>query len=233
MSRRRLGVLFIAMLALMLVLLLPLRLAIHAVDPAALGLSARDATGSVWSGHLHAAHVRGYPLGNVTVALRRWPLLRGVRQVQLTSDTLSFVLLGGRRTGIAEASGRVALGLDAVFGLDLQLHLADVGLRFSEGRCMQAEGTVEAELRFSGAPPIRLDGPVRCDGDNGVVALTAGASPAVDRIEAILRVDADGNYQVSSNVDPTDDAVSAALLLAGFRQTPSGLHRVDSGHLLR
>lgn len=234
MSGRRLALAFVAMLVVMLALLLPLRLALGAADLTALGVSARDVTGPVWSGHLHMTEWRGRALGDTAVALRPWPLLLGVRQVQLTTPGLSAEIVDGRQVGIGDASGRIALDrIDTLPGLGLQLHLIDVDLRFANGQCVVAGGTVEVAVSVSGRAPIQLKGPVRCDGDHGVLALTAATSPETGQFEATLNVAADGRYQLRSRVDPADDAASAALQLAGFQQTPAGLSRLDSGHLLR
>ncbi len=233
MSRRRLALLFVAALMLMLLVLLPLRLALGAADLAALGLTARDVAGPVWSGRLRAATLQGHPLGDVGVALRAWPLLLGVRQVRLSAPDLSVEVLSGRQVGIEDASGQIAIDrIDSLPGLDLKLRLADVDLRFADGQCVQANGTVRAEVRFDGAAPVQLEGPVRCNGESGELALTATAGPGLNRAQATLSVAADGRYQLVSQVDPTDDATSAALQLAGFQQTPAGLSRIDSGHLL-
>lgn len=234
MSGRQFALTFVAMLAVMLALLLPLRLALGTADLAALGVSARDVTGPVWSGHLRTAEWRGRPLGDTAVALRPWPLLLGVRQMQLTTPGLSVEIVDGRQVGIGDANGRIALDrIDTLPGLGLQLRLIDVDLRFANGQCVLAGGTVEVAVSMSGRAPIQLKGPVRCAGDHGVLALTAAASPEAGQIEATLSIAADGRYRLSSRVDPADDAASAALQLAGFQQTPSGLSRLDSGHLLR
>src|SRR5690606_10082020 len=115
---------------------------------------------------------------------------------------------------------------------ELVAHLSfdNASLVFAGGRCQKAGGAVEAELVVPGlAEPIRLQGPVRCDGDAGSIALASIPAPDAPRVEAVLDIENDGHYQLQSRVQPAGAANGLVLQAAGFRQTPAGLVRTDSG----
>ena len=234
MSTRGLVLVFLVALAAMLALLVPLRVAMDATGPVAPGLSARGVTGPVWSGRLQGAELDRRPLGDVTVALAPLPLLAGVQRVHVAGAGVSADLLRGRRSGLARADGRVELDdLATLPGLVVLLRLEDAGLQFAEGRCARAEGRVAVEVGIAGAGgSVRLHGPMRCDGDHGVLALASSPGAGHHQAQATLELRADGSYRLRSLVRPGDAATALALQAAGFRQTPAGLARTDSGHLL-
>lgn len=232
MSRRALALWFLLALALMLVATLPLRLVLAAgsgIDPGAPDLSADGASGSIWSGRLHSVEWRGRALGDAALALDPLSLLVGVQRLELATPGFSADLLRGRRSGIDNINGRLQLDIDRPLpGLVAHLSFDNASLLFSGGRCRQAGGAVEAELVVPGlGEPIRLQGPVRCDGDTGSIALAS--APDAPRVEANLDIDSDGRYRLQSRVQPSGPLTGPALQAAGFRQTPAGLVRKDSG----
>src|SRR3546814_17426107 len=102
MSRRTLVVVFVRALTILLVATLPLRMVIAtgAGDTfAATGLSAAEASGPAWSGHLRAVEWHGVAHGDVAVSLRPLSLLAGTRRVHLAPRGFSVDLLQGRHTG--------------------------------------------------------------------------------------------------------------------------------------
>ncbi|MGH8084940.1 MAG: type II secretion system protein N [Lysobacter sp.] len=238
MSRRALALAFLLALAPMLVATLPLRLALQSpgIDPAALGLSADGASGSIWSGRLRSVEWRGQPLGDATLALDPLSLLVGVQRLELATsgpsgDTFSADLLRGRRSGLDNINGQLQLDIDRpLAGLVAHLSFDNASLVFSDGRCQKAGGTVEAELVVPGIEaPIRLQGPVRCDDEAGSIALASIPRPGAPRVEATLGIESDGRYRLQSRVQPAGAFTGLALQAAGFRDTPAGLVRIDSG----
>lgn len=233
MSTRGLALVFLVALATLLALLVPLRLVLDATGSVAPGLSARGVTGPVWSGRLQGAELGRRPLGDVTVALAPLPLLAGVQRVHVAGAEASADLLRGRRAGIAHANGRVELGgLAMLPGLVVVLRPQDAGLQFAKGRCVRADGVVAVEVGIAGAGgSVRLHGPMRCDGDHGVLALASSPGAGHHQAQATLELGADGSYRLRSLVRPGDAATALVLQAAGFRQTPAGLARADSGQL--
>ena len=234
MSRRTLALSFLLALALMLVATLPLRLVLAAgpgIDPGALGLSADGASGSIWSGRLRSVEWRGQALGDATLALDPLSLLRGVQRLEMATSGLSADLLRGRRSGIDHVNGQLQLDIERPLpGLVADISFDNANLVFSGGRCQKGGGAIEAELVVPGlAEPIRLQGPVRCDGDAGSIALASIPAPDAPRVEAVLDIESDGHYRLQSRVQPAGVLTGLALQAAGFRQTPAGLVRTDSG----
>lgn len=232
MSRRALALSFLLALVLSLVASLPLRLVLAAgarIDPEVPGLSADGASGSIWSGRLRSVEWRGRALGDAAIALDPLSLLGGVQRLGLVTPEFSADLLHGRRAGIDDANGSLALDLHGSLpGLVARLSVADVSLVFSDGRCRQAGGNVEVELIAPGLDQtIGLSGLVRCDGDSGLIALAS--LPGAAGVEADLTIEGDGHYQLRSRIQPSADLDGSALQAAGFRQTPAGLVRTDSG----
>lgn len=237
MSRRALVALFIGVLLPMLVATLPLRLAIaggagDVLDR--LGLTATQAPGTVWSGQLRAAAWRGRPQGDIAVSLRPLSLLAGIQRLRLSAPAFSVDLLQGRRAGFEHASGQLELPVRAPLPGTLVLSLDDAALVFGNGTCQRASGRVAANFTAEGLPrPLRLAGPLACDGERGRILLSTQAGPGAAPIEASVTIDAHGRYEVHSLVRSTDGSSSLVLQAAGFRPTPEGLVRTDRGRFTR
>jgi len=233
MSRRALMLSFVLALSASLLATLPLRLILGArsgFDPGALDLSVADASGSIWSGRLRSVDWRGQSLGDVSVALDPVALLTGVLGLRLEMSGFSVGLLRGRRDGIDHANGELHLAMKDLPGVAVRLSLADASLLFANGRCRSAGGTVQAVVTGIG-PPVRVSGPVRCDGENGSITLASVPGPGVRRVEAHLVIDGDGRYELRSLVQSADGMSALALRAAGFELTPMGLARTDRGQL--
>lgn len=233
MSRRVLAVVFVLALLLLLAATLPLRMAIAmgAGDTfETMGLSAVEASGPAWSGHLRAVEWHGVPQGDIAVSLRPLSLLAGTRRVHLAARGLSVDLLQGRRTGFESASGQLGMPVRRPLATTVQLSLAGVSLVFIDGRCHEAGGTVMAQLAGVLESPLQLEGTVSCDGARGRLALQA-LEPANLQAEADLVIDPQGRLELESRVHPADEASALALQAAGFRPTPDGLVRTDSWRL--
>ncbi|MHB8911105.1 MAG: type II secretion system protein N [Lysobacter sp.] len=239
MSKRRLAWVFAISLPAMLALLWPLRLVLDASGFDAYRLSAKDVTGSIWNGRLRDAAVRGLPQGDLSVRLRPFSLLTGARRLHLANGTLSGTITTGRVQGVEHASGELTLErIESLPGLGLSLLLEDASLTFADGRCRDAGGVIDVAVHLATADdataPIRLAGRPVCEERTGIVQLApiAGGAPGVPRVEATLRIEANGDYQLQSLVQAGDDTTRALLLLAGFQESPSGMSRIDRGALV-
>lgn len=238
MTLPRLALVFTAALLVSMLALLPLRSALGLADLAAAGISARDVSGPVWSGHLHDARFRGNSLGDVDVGLKPLPLLLGRQHVRLASPTWRVTLLRGGRGGIEHASGSFTPGgLPTIHGASLLLQFDDASLVFTGGRCAMATGGVRVDAGFgemasADLRPIQLQGSLQCTDGDGVLALASMPVPGAPQVAATMTIAADGNYQLQTRAHTDDAATALALQVAGFQQTPTGLVRVDSGNLL-
>lgn len=240
MSGRRLAWLWLLALVPMLALTWPLRLALDASDLSTLDVSAREATGSIWSGTLRATAVGDTQVGDVSLRLAPLPLLTGVSRLHFAGDGLSGNLLQGRVQGLQGVEGEVVLDpVASMPGLGLLLRFQQADLTFAHGRCRRAGGALTLELRLPGVDdaspgPITLTGPVTCADRTGTVVLTRtdGGAPGTSRVQATLQIEADGAYRLQSLVPAADDPTRLLLQAAGFQDSPNGFSRVDSGALL-
>ena len=189
-------VLFAVLFALALLLFLPMRLVLGAFDT---GISAREASGSVWSGRLKEARIGPALLGDVEARLNPLALLAGQARIAVTRDNaapdrLSAVL-------IASASGRGVESATGLVPLDVTLSafsisgvtLTDLTVRFRDGQCDHAEGLVQTSLSGQVAGvglPASLSGAARCDAGALLLPLRSGSGTE----GVTLRIAADGRY---------------------------------------
>jgi general secretion pathway protein N len=194
----RRAVLFAILFVLALLVLLPLRLVIGGS-----GLSAREASGTIWSGTLKEARVGPAVLGDLDVRVAPLPLLTGRLQLDLSRpgaapDRLSgSLVLSRNRRAIERATGLVPIEA-SIGALPLaSLDLTDVTARFRDGICDRAEGIVRANLSASATGsnlPASLSGTARCD--RGAVLVPFALGGTGGRVE--LRIHGDGRYDVSA-----------------------------------
>lgn len=227
--RRRFGwALFLAAAFLFsLLALLPLRLAIDRLGLGEAGLSARAATGSLWSGALHEAQIGPVPLGDLSARLHFLPLFLGRARLSLHSaDASGFegaLIVTRHSFGFDDVSARLRVGALLAPLAVPSLEFDDLGVLFRSGRCVHAEGRVRAMLS-GGAGAIGLLGQARCAED--ALLLPLASASGNERLN--IRLSADGRYQVEALVRPADPALAARLAAAGFRPVGSGFGlRVD------
>lgn len=225
-------VFFIAMVAIALVILLPMRLVLGWLSLDAAGLSAREARGSVWFGRLAEARFAQMPLGDVHAGLNIVPLLTGRARVDVTGDD---GLRGGlsvarHAIGIDDVTARVAAG-QTLAPLPLaSLDLSDVSVRFREGLCESANGLVKATLigGFGGVDLSGgLTGTARCE--TGALVLPLASQSGMEALNFAIR--AGGAYRIALRVQPADAGARDSLAAAGFAPTGDGYVLVVEGVL--
>ena len=225
--------LFGAFLVTALLFLIPLRAGLSWFAVGDAGLTARRATGLVWSGRLVDAHLGSLALGDLDAALSPIALLFGRARITLDSMTLH---------GAASVS-RHAFGIDDVTASlpsttlfaplpVTSLSLEGVSVRFRDGACENAEGRVRATLSGVAeriALPAFVSGPVRCDGAALLIPLISQTgSEGVS-----LRLNASGRYSANLTVRPTDPPAAARLQMAGFAPTGGGRYAISVEGALR
>lgn len=220
MATRR-WLLFAALLVIAIVVQFPLRLA--GLDR--FGVTARAARGTVWNGHLDAAHLRGISLGDVAVGLSPTALLTGILRLDFAGAAVNGALVGraggGGATGITGRIGPLQIGGLPVTALTFDA--VDIG--FAEGRCSIAAGTLRLQPAAGLAADDALVGTPRCDGTAVLLPLASASGKA--RLE--VRVEADRRYQATLALDEVTDIQRSALLAAGFQATPTGLSLTVEG----
>jgi general secretion pathway protein N len=195
----RRAVLFAALLALALLVFLPLRLVL---GWAGAGISAREVSGTAWSGSLKEARAGAAILGDLDAALAPLPLLLGrarleVERPSAAPDRLSGALVVSRNMRAAESlTGAVPIDAQVAGAPVESFSLNDVTVRFRDGQCDRAEGQVTANLAgpaLGSALPASLSGSLRCDRGDLLLPLAGGAGPGM-----ALRVSADGRYRADA-----------------------------------
>ncbi|GAO38675.1 general secretion pathway protein N [Sphingomonas changbaiensis NBRC 104936] len=193
-------VLFTAMFAFAVLAFLPLRLVLGAVDS---GLSAREATGSIWAGHLKEARIGPAALGDLDARLSPVPLLLGRARIEVARasdapDRLAgAVAIGRHRRSVESVTGTIPI--DSLGSLPVaSLDLTDLTVVFRDDQCDRAEGQVRANLSGDVAGldlPAALSGSVRCDG--GALLLPLASGPGTEGLA--VRIFGDGRYEARLN----------------------------------
>lgn len=214
---------------LMLVVGVPLRVALDQLGFDERGLGARAVTGNLWSGELTEAHFRGVALGDLDAGLSPLPLLVGEARMSLASPAWRGTLVqAGSSVGVVGLSGR--LGSEAL-AASLPVNAIDfesADIRFRDGVCATAAGTVRVEPRATVAGMAtlgQLTGALRCDGEAVLAPLVSGS--ARERVD--LRLFGDGRYSLTLVVKADDPATAAVLTANGFVATTDGLTMTTEG----
>lgn len=224
---RRVLVLIVVLIA--LVVLLPMRLALAALDLDAQGVTARSVSGSVWAAAVEGLDVSGVTIGNVDASLSPLDLLLGRARIDVRRSAdaagagpLSGAAVVSRNTlGIADVTGTLPLG--TIFApLPLGNATATgLGVRFEDGACTQAAGNVRAMLTASlGGVALAqgLTGDAICDGR--YVRLPLASQSGQERLD--LRIAITGEYVADLiAVQPAADRIPQLAAL-GFTAVPGG-----------
>lgn len=209
--------------AIALIALMPLRLAVEWAGLDDLGLSAREARGSVWGGKFAEARFGGIALGDLDAGIDPLPLVAGRLRVDFArGDAMrGAISLGRGSIGIDDVTAGLPLA-SAFAPLPLAaLDLDDVSARFRDGACEAAEGRARAVvdgMALGLALPGGLSGNARCDGDALLLPLTSRSA-----MEAMsLRLSADHRWRADLMVRPGDAPARDRLLAAGFARRGAG-----------
>ncbi len=229
-------VLVLTVLLLALVVLLPMRLALAALDLSAQGVTARSVSGSVWAARIEGLDVSGIVVGDVDASLAPLDLLLGRARIDVVRNIdaagagpLSGAAVVSRNTlGIADVSGTLALG-DVLAPLPVgSATAAKLSVRFEDGACTRATGNVRAMLTgsFGGMALAQgLSGDAVCDGR--YVRLPLASQSGQERLD--LRIAITGEYVADLiAVQPAADRVPQLAVL-GFTAVPGGYRWRTSG----
>lgn len=226
--RTRPAALFGAMLLIGLLVFLPMRLALGWFGLGEQGFVTRRVSGSIWGATLTEARFGDLALGDLSARLSPLHLLLGRARVTLagpdaTASPFRAALTVGRHLiGLDGATGSFATGRVFAPLPVTNLDLADVRVRFRDGRCEAAEGRVRAALGPAAAAgvtlPASVAGNIRCD--RGALLVPLASQAGTESIQ--LRVEGGGRYQADFSIRPTDPLLSQRLESAGFVATPDG-----------
>lgn len=208
--------LFLAMLAVALLVFLPLRLVLGWAGVAEQGLTARSVGGTFWEGSIREARFGDVALGDMNAGIAPLPLLLGRARIDLASRAAgspSFtgaVTVSRHTVGLDDANASIPVGR-ALAPLPITaLDLSDVSVRFVDGACDRAEGRVRATLNGAGLPAT-LAGPARCDGEALLLPMTGGPGEGAN-----FRLWQDGRFRAELTLPAGDPANAARLQASGF-----------------
>lgn len=215
-----------------LVLLMPLGTA-----ASALGLTAREAQGTILSGALRDVEAGGLRMGDVNAKLKILPLFLGRfafavhRGDAPHAPGVSGTIGSGLGGSFAEGMTATLAGDGMIKGLEgSEIRLESLSFAFSGKRCASASGVVRLSLDDTAlGSAIRggLMGNARCS--NGDLLLPLMSASAMEK--ANIRIKGDGSYQASLIVTEPSAEIAAALGLAGFRPVAGGLRLERTGSL--
>lgn len=231
--RRRIGLAAIG-LAILAVLLMPLRIAMGAAALDDRGLSARHIGGLVWNGWLEDARIGPVPLDHVDARLRFWPLLIGEAQLAVQRPDKAaaplFAVIAASPSGMAihDATGTLMLS-GAMANLPVErAELTDVSVRFADGKCVMAEGQVRLFVAAL-APGLDLanglTGKAQCADGKLQIALTGQSGME----KLVLTLDGTGRYAARLTVNGLPPEIKASLRESGFSMLGSGVQLVREG----
>jgi general secretion pathway protein N len=215
--RGRLAWLFALLLLAALVVLIPMRLFLG--DGA---LSARAVRGSIWSAEIEDAHLGAIPLGNMTAGLG-WPGLLRFQDGNRISGSLSPWSDG---VAVKELNGKIALSAATPYAQEAEL--LGLSVDFAQDGCKTAKGRVRVQLAkvIAGIPMGQmLVGSPKCDGSALVLHLASQSGLE----QVTLTQPPTGGTTTVVILRPTDREAAAALLAAGFAETPTGYRLTISG----
>lgn len=221
--RPRVVALLLALLAVLLIALLPLRLALGLAGIDGRILSARLVEGSVWSGSMQDLRLGPAPIGDVYARLQFWPLLTGEARFAMNRPAFpgfAPVAMEFARgwNGFSVSGLSADLPAGKLIGLPIGIIRAEnLSFRFRNGGCQEASG----QLRLDAAgvlPGVELTngftGQARCEDDRLLISLNS--QTGLEKLD--IAVDAKGRYVATLSVTVTEsDAMP--WLQRGFRQS--------------
>lgn len=223
----RLGMIAAVILLLLLIIFLPLRVALGSIYGSNL-VTAREASGTVWSGKLHDARLGPFSVGSVNGRLAFWPLLLGRTRLMLerpaAPDATAFsgtIASSGSQFALAHITATVPV--DQAFAqLPIRnLQFVDFNSEFSGGQCRSASGSVRIMLAAS-LPgfdlPQGLLGTARCE--KGSLLLPLVSQTGLERLEIAIR--ADRSYTADLILAGARPDIAPALTLSGFTSIANG-----------
>lgn len=214
--------LFLALFALAVVVFLPMRLALGWAGLDSQGFSAREVTGSLWSGRLVEARFGDIALGDLDAGVSPLALFIGRARIALSGEAADpaqrlsgIVEIARGRASVIDADGPLPAGAAFAPLPITALDLDQVSVRFVDGACESADGRVRASLAGSylGQPlPGSIAGNARCDA--GALLLPLQSAGGVEGVA--LRLWPDGRYRAELTLVPSDPALAQRLDTSGF-----------------
>ncbi|MEZ5710358.1 MAG: type II secretion system protein N [Blastomonas sp.] len=213
------------LLAILMLAMLPLRIAFDWSGLGDRGVSARTISGTIWSGSISDLRIGRLELGDFDTSLSPVALLGGHGRASFTRPEtamdmppLAFVLDRSRSGfALANANGDIATG--ALFApLPIRsITLAEANAEFENGSCIAASGDVRMAIEqdlLGLTLRNGMSGGMRCDGDALLIPLKGQSG-----LESLdVRITGDGGYTADFGLASVGEPMASALAAAGFRK---------------
>lgn len=207
--------------------LFPLRLALAMAGAGQSGISASAVGGTIWHGEAHEVSIGPLPVGHLETRLSPLRLLTGKAHVafaRLPGDP-NGPLTGAIESGFGtwrlnEISGATGPLVDMAVPIE-SITLDRLSVRFDDGRCVSASGSVRLSIAINIAGMgLRhgLGGAATCRGDD--MALTMTGDSGMERLTILIG--ADRSYDAQLSIRASDPLIAAALAGAGLAPQGDG-----------
>ena len=225
----------VAIFALALFALFPLRVALGLSELERMGFTARQVGGTIWYGRIGELHLRSQNLGTFEVAVNPAALLVGdvsmrFNRLESLEGPLAGRLVAGASRGMVDVSGRVAVGAAFAPLPIAAFELEQVTVLFRGGQCQQAKGRLRPVFAAA-IPGVSFDsttaGTIECDGQRARVRMRSAAGR--ETIE--FYVNQSGRYRGWISTRADQPGIGAALMLFGFRPSAEGMTLTVNGEL--
>lgn len=220
-----------------LLFFMPLRLAVSLAGLEETKFSAREISGSVWNGHIEAARLGAFDLGDLDAGVQFWPLLSGQIKLDLerpaTADKDGLTATIGKQGQsllVEGATTRLRLGSQFAPLPASEIDLDGVSATFANGRCQSASGKVRLSLDAN-IPGLDLQqgllGNAKCE--DGVLVLPLASGSGME--ELTMKLEGNGFYTARLLLRGNQSAWTLILPTLGFLKTPDGYAIKIAGQL--
>lgn len=234
--RRLLLVVFAAVFSVMLIARAPASIITLALSGAKTNLAYQKIEGTLWGGVVRGAAAQGIYIGDIEYRINPLRLLTGAIGAKLRfhggalDGNVNLVAgLGGLTVTDSELTAQLSvikryrlLGAPfsggAVATVD-RLKVTKKGCRKGEGR-LWTDALVGPAQQFD-RTGVALSGPVRCEGDDLVIAL-AGANDE-GKLDILIRIMPDLRYDMRVSVEGAPPEMRNALMMFGFEDNNGAL----------
>ncbi len=207
-------------------------------------ISYSGVSGTIWNGSFRKLAVSGAPVGDVHFRLSPLSLLTLSPHLDLRSEGGALrgagaVLFGFGRASVSNADIDIDLGPFAKRGIlgepvtgAARMKIDRIAVSKSGCKAAQAELWTDVlngpAKKFRG-PDMPMEGDIRCDGPDMVIALAGENGNGSAEIE--IRIRPDMTYELAATARPAQEDVASALLFFGFEENGDELIYGSAGVL--
>lgn len=236
---RRFVLWLVVLMALIAVALffMPLKLAVSLAGLEDSRFSAREISGSIWSGRIEGAQLGPFALGDLDAGVRFLPLLAGHIKLNLerpatAADDGLVVTIGksGKRLLVENATTTLSIGQQLAPLPASNIALDGVSVAFADGRCQSASGQVRLSLDAN-IPGLDLKqgllGKALCQ--DGILQLPLASGSGMETLT--LKLEGSGSYSARLFLSGSNRAWALLLPTLGFQPVPDGYAIRTAGQL--